>query len=67
MKNESELIEGVDFYYESGFIVFTEKYHLKRGFCCGNGCCNCPYNYVNVPEPKRGILLQNKSGNKKKN
>ncbi|MXV52502.1 hypothetical protein GS399_16120 [Pedobacter sp. HMF7647] len=32
-----------DFYYENGFIVFTETYHLKRGFCCKNGCRHCPW------------------------
>lgn len=35
-----------DFYYsEEGFIVFTEKYHLKRGYCCKSGCKHCPYGY----------------------
>ncbi|HCY45098.1 MAG TPA: hypothetical protein DHU89_00340 [Flavobacteriales bacterium] len=35
-----------DFYYsEEGFIVFTEKYHLKRGHCCKSGCKHCPYGY----------------------
>jgi len=54
------LTEGVDFYYnESGYMVFTEKYHLERGFCCGNGCRHCPYKFENVPEPKRSLLLQN--------
>jgi hypothetical protein len=38
------LIEGVDFYYnEDGYKVFTEAYHLKRGYCCQNGCKHCPY------------------------
>jgi Family of unknown function (DUF5522) len=34
-------------YYKSpeGFIVFTEKYHLKRGYCCKSGCKHCPYGY----------------------
>ena len=54
----STLVEGEDFYYnEAGYMVLTEKFHLKKGFCCGNGCMHCPYNYVNVPEPKRSILL----------
>ena len=54
----STLVEGEDFYYnEAGNMVLTEKFHLKKGFCCGNGCMHCPYNYVNVPEPKRSILL----------
>jgi hypothetical protein len=34
-------------YYLSpeGYIVFTEKYHLKSGFCCKSGCKHCPYGY----------------------
>ncbi len=54
-----ELIEGKDFYYNSdGYIVLTEKYHLDKGFCCGNGCKHCPFKYEAVPEPKRSELLQ---------
>lgn len=50
-------VEGEDFYYNAdGFIVLTEAYHLERGHCCGNGCRHCPYNYVNVAEPKRSSL-----------
>ncbi len=50
--------EGEDFYYnEQGFIVLTAKYHLDRGQCCGNGCMHCPYEYINVPDPKRTELL----------
>lgn len=52
------LKEGEDFYYnESGLLVFTEKYHTRKGYCCGNGCKHCPYNYESVPEPKRTTLL----------
>lgn len=36
-------LEDGDFYIESGQYVFTEKYHLKRGFCCQSGCRHCPY------------------------
>ena len=32
-----------DFYYENGFMVMTEQYHLRRGYCCGNKCRHCPY------------------------
>ena len=37
---------GKDKYYYSkeGYIIFTEKYHLKRGYCCENNCKHCPYN-----------------------
>jgi len=35
-----------DFYKSpEGYIVFTEKYHLKRGYCCKSGCKHCPYGY----------------------
>jgi hypothetical protein len=48
-----------DYYFNSdGFVVFTKEYLLERGYCCGNGCVNCPYDYKNVPEPKRSLLLQ---------
>ena len=48
-----KLLEGEDFYYnEQGYVVFTEKYHLQRGYCCGNGCTHCPFNYINVKEIK---------------
>lgn len=59
---KKELIEGVDFYFnENGQMVLTEKYHLKQGFCCGNGCLHCPYDFENVPEPKKSALLQKKN------
>ena len=38
-------------------MVFTEKFHLDRGYCCGNGCKHCPFDYEKVPEPKRAALL----------
>ena len=54
-----KLTAGEDFYYnEDGYVVLTEKYHLKNGTCCGNGCKHCPYAFINVPEPKRGELLK---------
>jgi len=37
-------------------MVLTAKYHLDNGNCCGNGCLNCPYDHINVPEPKRSAL-----------
>ena len=32
----------------TGFTVFTEVAHLKRGKCCGNMCRHCPYGWENV-------------------
>ena len=28
-----------------GYLVFTDAYHLKRGYCCGNRCRHCPYGH----------------------
>ncbi len=45
-----------DEYYLSpeGFIIFTEKYHLKRGHCCKSGCKHCPYGY----DKKSGRIIR---------
>jgi len=35
-----------DYYLSAeGFKIFTEEFHLKRGYCCKNGCKHCPYGY----------------------
>jgi hypothetical protein len=39
------LIEGVDFYFEGRFMVFTEKFLRERGYCCESGCRHCPYGF----------------------
>jgi hypothetical protein len=58
MKGEN-FVEGIDFYFDkSGLMVFTEKYHLQRGYCCGNGCRHCPFNYENVADLKKKELLK---------
>jgi uncharacterized protein DUF5522 len=56
--------EGRDYnILPDGLLVFTALYLFERGFCCGNGCLNCPYNYMNVPEPKRTELLNKRAEN----
>lgn len=41
------LKEKIDYYInEDGNFVFTEEYHLKRGFCCKSGCKHCPWNFI---------------------
>tara|TARA_B100000524_G_scaffold309958_1_gene186117 strand:+ start:64 stop:306 length:243 start_codon:yes stop_codon:yes gene_type:complete len=43
--NQSKLVKE-DFYKsKDGYIIFTEKYHLKRGYCCKSGCKHCPYGF----------------------
>ena len=44
--NDENVVEPVklpDFYMENGLMVLTEAFHLKRGYCCKNGCRHCPY------------------------
>lgn len=39
-------LDSDDFYKtEEGYIVFTAKYLLRRGYCCQNGCKHCPYGF----------------------
>ena len=59
------LVEGEDYYYnDQGYIVLTESFHLKKGYCCGNGCKHCPYEFINVPEPGRSKLLASAASKK---
>jgi urocanate hydratase len=41
-----QLVEGIDYYIESGFVVFTAHYLRNRGYCCESGCRHCPYGFV---------------------
>lgn len=44
--NQKSKLEPEDFYYSSeGYLIFTEKYLAKRGYCCKNGCKHCPYGF----------------------
>ncbi len=46
MFNNLSELEPDDFYLtKEGYKVFTEKYHLKRGYCCQNNCRHCPFGY----------------------
>lgn len=39
------VVEGEDFYLEGGLMVFTERFLLRRGYCCESGCRHCPYGF----------------------
>jgi hypothetical protein len=59
------LRENEDYYIlPDGRLVFSASYLESRGYCCGNGCLNCPFEYENVPEPKRSLLLEARSQNR---
>jgi 23S rRNA (cytidine1920-2'-O)/16S rRNA (cytidine1409-2'-O)-methyltransferase len=52
-ETELSFVEGTDFYYENGLMVLTEDYLLRRGYCCGSQCRNCPYGRENVSDHNR--------------
>lgn len=44
-KNDTSPLNEDYYTTEEGYIVFTEAYHRKRGYCCQSGCRHCPYGY----------------------
>jgi hypothetical protein len=52
----AQLQEGIDYYInEDGLFVFTEAYHLKRGYCCKSGCKHCPYGFRKIAEISKAV------------
>jgi hypothetical protein len=45
---------------EIGRMVFTEAYHLKRGYCCKNGCLNCPWKNENKTKKEFKKIIKKK-------
>ena len=45
--------EPGEFYYDGPYLVFTEAYHLRRGYCCQSGCRHCPYGFRASVEPSK--------------
>lgn len=40
---EKDKPQEILYYMENSLVVFTEAFHLKRGYCCKNRCRHCPY------------------------
>jgi hypothetical protein len=38
-----EFEKGRDYYLEDGRVIMTERYHKKRGKCCGSNCRHCAF------------------------
>ncbi len=53
---KKEIVSGIHYYLEDGKVVFTKKYHLERGYCCGNRCRHCPFD----PQHKKGAKTEKK-------
>jgi hypothetical protein len=67
-KRVTKMTQNVDYYIDSkGMWVFTAAYHEARGYCCGEACKHCPYDYEAVPEPikTRAQLIRSTLGNNK--
>jgi hypothetical protein len=41
----ADLTPEIHYYMDQDLMVFTEYYHLLRGYCCGSGCRHCAYGY----------------------
>lgn len=46
LDRNTDAIDDSDYYLEGTVMVFTARFHLRRGYCCGNGCRHCPYTDV---------------------
>jgi hypothetical protein len=46
--SDAEELDAGDCYFDGPYLVFTEAYHLRRGYCCQSGCRHCPYGF-NTP------------------
>jgi hypothetical protein len=42
-EDELRSSDSEDYYFEGTAMVFTARFHLRRGYCCDNGCRHCPY------------------------
>lgn len=58
-----DIIEGIDYYREpGGRLVFTESYHLKRGYCCNGRCRHCPYKNKLETNDIKPVIIINADG-----
>lgn len=44
-RREAPPPEPGEYYMDGPYLVFTEAYHLRRGWCCQSGCRHCPYGF----------------------
>lgn len=49
------LVENKDYYLDHGLMVLTARYHLRRGYCCEQGCRHCPYTEVTKRKTQRDV------------
>ncbi|TGE21433.1 hypothetical protein E5K00_14195 [Hymenobacter aquaticus] len=55
MALQPQPLQPGDYYLSpEGFMVFTEQYHLRRGFCCKSGCRHCPWGFAKARKAASG-------------
>jgi hypothetical protein len=42
-KGEKVKLLPSHYYMDETRLVFTEQYHIDRGYCCGNNCRHCAF------------------------
>jgi hypothetical protein len=56
------MTEGIHYYIDpNGKWVFMAAYHTERGYCCGEACMHCHFDYEAVPEPTQTNARLNRS------
>lgn len=53
-----------DYYIENGLYVFTEEFHLKRGYCCKSACRHCPYGFNDKKKEEKTTQNSNQKSSK---
>jgi len=48
-----QLVQNEDYYLDHGLMVLTARYHLRRGYCCEQGCRHCPYGEAQTRNSQR--------------
>jgi hypothetical protein len=54
IREKNKLLPSDYYINDEGLLVFTETYHLNRGYCCGSRCKHCPYE----PKSQKGNTIQ---------
>lgn len=57
---QAPLVEGEDYYLDHGLMVLTARYHLRRGYCCEQGCRHCPFG--DLPKRNNDAEIDETSG-----
>lgn len=60
IREKDKLLPSYYYFNEKGLLVFTEDYHLSRGYCCGNKCSHCCF----LPRHTKGVTNINLEKNK---